>query len=106
MKDYIVGLGEILFDCLPDGKKLGGAPANFAYHVSNFGLNGLAVSAIGRDEDGAQIKAELAPRGLAFHLKKWISLQVQSRLHCPATVCLNTIYVREWLMTISPGHLR
>ena len=70
MKDYIVGLGEILFDCLPDGKKLGGAPANFAYHVSNFGLNGLAVSAIGRDEDGAQIKAELAPRGLAFHLEE------------------------------------
>ena len=70
MKDDIVGLGEILFDCLPDGKKLGGAPANFAYHVSNFGLNGLAVSAIGRDEDGAQIKAELAPRGLAFHLEE------------------------------------
>ena len=70
MKDYIVGLGEILFDCLPDGKKLGGAPANFAYHVSNFGLNGLAVSAIGRDEDGEQIKAELAPRGLAFHLEE------------------------------------
>ena len=65
MKDYIVGLGEILFDCLPDGKKLGGAPANFAYHVSNFGLNGLAVSAIGRDEDGEQIKAELA-----FHLEE------------------------------------
>ena len=70
MKDYIVGLGEILFDCLPDGKKLGGAPANFAYHVSNFGLNGLAVSAIGRDEDGEQIKAELSPRGLAFHLEE------------------------------------
>ena len=70
MKDYIVGLGEILFDCLPDGKKLGGAPANFAYHVSTFGLNGLALSAIGRDEDGAQIKAELAPRGLAFHLEE------------------------------------
>ena len=69
MKDYIVGLGEILFDCLPDGKELGGAPANFAYHVSNFGLNGLALSAIGRDEKGAQIKGELAPRGLAFHLE-------------------------------------
>ena len=38
--------------------------------MSNFGLNGLALSAIGRDEDGAQIKAELAPRGLAFHLEE------------------------------------
>lgn len=37
MENYIVGLGETLFDCLPDGKKLGGAPANFAYHVSQFG---------------------------------------------------------------------
>lgn len=49
MNNYIVGLGEVLFDCLPDGKKLGGAPANFAYHVSQFGLNGLAISAIGDD---------------------------------------------------------
>ena len=55
MKDYIVGLGEILFDCLPEGKKLGGAPANFAYRVNNFGLEGIAVSAIGKDEDGLQI---------------------------------------------------
>ena len=46
MENYIVGLGETLFDCLPDGKKLGGAPANFAYHVSQFGLNGLALSAV------------------------------------------------------------
>ena len=60
MKDYIVGLGEILFDCLPEGKKLGGAPANFAYHVSQFGLNGIAVSAIGKDEDGREIKEQLA----------------------------------------------
>lgn len=70
MKDYIVGLGEILFDCLPDGKKLGGAPANFAYHVSQFGLNGIAVSAIGKDADGEQVKAELAPRGLKYHLEE------------------------------------
>lgn len=70
MKDYIVGLGEILFDCLPDGKKLGGAPANFAYHVSQLGLNGLAVSAVGRDEDGAQVRAELAPRAMGAHLEE------------------------------------
>ena len=70
MKDYIVGLGEILFDCLPDGKKLGGAPANFAYHVSNFGLEGIAVSAIGKDEDGLRIKKELEPRGLKYHLEE------------------------------------
>jgi len=70
MENYIVGLGEILFDCLPEGKKLGGAPANFAYHVSQFGLNGIAVSAIGDDEDGAQILKELEPRNLAVCLEK------------------------------------
>ena len=32
MKDIVVGMGEALFDCLPEGKKIGGAPANFAYH--------------------------------------------------------------------------
>jgi len=70
MKNYIVGLGEILFDCLPEGKKLGGAPANFAYHVSQLGLNGLAVSAIGHDSDGDQIIRELQPRNLNVHLEK------------------------------------
>ena len=50
MEKYVVGIGEALFDCLPDGRKLGGAPANFAYHVSQFGLNGCAISAIGDDE--------------------------------------------------------
>ena len=35
-KRYIVGLGEALWDVLPDGKKLGGAPANFAYHAGSF----------------------------------------------------------------------
>lgn len=69
MKDYIVGLGEILFDCLPTGKKLGGAPANFAYHVSQFGLNGIAVSAIGDDADGSQVRSELAPRKMLSHLE-------------------------------------
>lgn len=71
MKDYIVGLGEILFDCLPDGKKLGGAPANFAYHVSQFGLNGIAVSAIGKDADGEDIKQILADvPSLKYHLEE------------------------------------
>ena len=53
--NYVVGIGEALFDCLPEGRKLGGAPANFAYHVSQFGLNGCAISAIGDDELGEEI---------------------------------------------------
>ena len=52
---HVIGIGEALFDCLPEGRKLGGAPANFAYHVSQFGLNGCAISAIGNDELGDEI---------------------------------------------------
>ena len=39
MNNIIVGMGEALWDVLPEGKKIGGAPANFAYHVSQFGFD-------------------------------------------------------------------
>lgn len=58
MKQYIVGLGEALWDCLPEGKKIGGAPANFAFHVGQFGHNSLAISAIGKDKLGEETLAE------------------------------------------------
>ena len=61
---YVVGIGEALFDCLPEGRKLGGAPANFAYHVSQFGLNGCAISAIGDDELGEEIVETFEKVGL------------------------------------------
>ena len=49
---YCVGLGEILFDVLPTGSQLGGAPANFAYHAGQHGLHSVAVSAVGKDALG------------------------------------------------------
>ncbi len=55
MKKIIVGIGEALWDILPDGKKIGGAPANFAYHLSQFGYDSLVVSAVGRDSNGDEI---------------------------------------------------
>lgn len=64
MEKYVIGLGEALFDCLPEGRKLGGAPANFAYHVSQFGLNGWAISAIGDDELGKEIVETFEKVGL------------------------------------------
>lgn len=67
---YVVGLGEALFDCLPTGRKLGGAPANFAYHVSQFGLNGCAVSAIGNDELGREIIDTFTNVGLRYQLPR------------------------------------
>ena len=67
---YVVGIGEALFDCLPEGRKLGGAPANFAYHVSQFGLNGCAISAIGDDELGEEIVETFEKVGLNHILPK------------------------------------
>lgn len=55
MKDIVVGMGEALWDVLPEGKKIGGAPANFAYHVSQFGIPSCVVSAIGDDTLGNEI---------------------------------------------------
>ena len=55
MQNVIVGMGEALWDVLPEGKKIGGAPANFAYHVSQFGLDSCVVSAIGDDKLGEEI---------------------------------------------------
>ena len=51
----VVGIGEALWDMLPEGKKIGGAPANFAYHVSQFGLESRVVSAVGEDKLGMEI---------------------------------------------------
>lgn len=67
---YVIGLGEALFDCLPTGRKLGGAPANFAYHVSQFGLNGCAISAIGNDELGREIVDRFTEVGLRYQLPR------------------------------------
>ncbi|MBP1662950.1 MAG: hypothetical protein H6Q19_90 [Bacteroidetes bacterium] len=66
MENTIVGIGEILWDVFPKGKVLGGAPANFAYHVSQFGYEGYAVSAIGNDELGQEIKTCLDQRNLHY----------------------------------------
>lgn len=68
--DIIVGMGEALWDVLPEGKKIGGAPANFAYHVSQFGLDSRVVSAVGRDADGEEILDVFAGKGLACQIEQ------------------------------------
>lgn len=68
MGKYVIGLGEALWDMLPEGKKLGGAPANFAYHARQFGEEGLAVSAIGHDALGEELVGQLEEHNLPYHL--------------------------------------
>ncbi|WP_028897260.1 carbohydrate kinase [Prevotella sp. HUN102] len=58
MKQVIVGLGEALWDCLPEGKKIGGAPANFAFHAGQFGHDTIAISAVGTDGLGTETLAK------------------------------------------------
>ncbi len=64
MKDIVVGMGEALWDVLPEGKKIGGAPANFAYHVKQFGLPSCVVSAVGDDPLGHEITENFTSKGL------------------------------------------
>ena len=62
--EYVVGIGEVLWDCLPEGRRLGGAPANFAYHSAQMGMNAVAVSAVGDDVLGREIVRRLDEKRL------------------------------------------
>lgn len=62
-KNIAVGLGEVLFDIYDTGPRLGGAPANFAYHCKNAGVESLVISAVGKDELG-----EIARNEIAVHM--------------------------------------
>lgn len=70
MSQLVVGMGEALWDMLPEGRKIGGAPANFAYHVSQFGLDSRVVSAVGDDELGNEILANFAEKKLECQIEK------------------------------------
>lgn len=67
---YVVGIGEALWDILPEGKKIGGAPANFAYHVSQFGLESKVVSAVGDDKLGDEILENFREKKLNIAIEK------------------------------------
>lgn len=70
MKDLVIGMGEALWDILPDGKKIGGAPANFAYHVMQFGLDSCAISAIGEDLLGDELLAKFDEKDVPYHIDR------------------------------------
>jgi fructokinase len=74
-KYTIVGLGELLWDVFPNGKELGGAPANFAYMVSLLGDEGVVASRVGRDRLGNAAARRLAKLGLS---QEWLQLDKKS----------------------------
>jgi fructokinase len=64
MPPLVIGIGELLWDVLPDAKRLGGAPANFAFHASRLGADGRLVSKVGDDDLGREALDLLRQRGL------------------------------------------
>lgn len=65
MSFNVIGLGEILWDLLPSGKQLGGAPANFALHARALGARSCVISRVGQDPLGAEILQRLQALGLS-----------------------------------------
>jgi fructokinase len=65
MRFKIVGIGEVLWDLLPAGPQLGGAPANFAYHAHALGAHACVVTRVGADEFGREILRRLKEQGIA-----------------------------------------
>lgn len=61
---YIVGLGELLWDCFADCRRPGGAPANVAFHAQQLGYRSVVCSRLGADPDGCELRSYLAQRGL------------------------------------------
>jgi len=63
-KPKIVGIGELLWDVLPAGRRLGGAPVNFAFYAQEQGAEARVVSAVGRDASGGELLGGIAALGL------------------------------------------
>lgn len=64
-KFTISGIGEVLWDIFPDKKRVGGAPANFTFHLNNLGGKGILVSRIGVDSYGRKLLKEIKKMGIS-----------------------------------------
>jgi fructokinase len=64
MREKIIGIGEVLWDLLPEGPQLGGAPANFAYHAHALGADALVITRVGNDQPGDEVRRRFQQMGL------------------------------------------
>lgn len=64
MRPFIIGIGEVLWDNLPSGPRMGGAPTNFACHARALGADARIVSRVGDDESGALLLRKLEEAGM------------------------------------------
>ncbi len=96
----ILALGEILWDLLPDGKQLGGAPGNFAFHAAQLGARSLTISAVGDDALGREILGRLASLHLAtefinvdpYHPTGTVTVSLDSAGHPSYAIHENTAW--------------
>ena len=58
-KPHVIAIGEVVYDIMPDSRKLGGAPADFLHYAVKAGAKGSLISAIGADDLGREVVAEL-----------------------------------------------
>ena len=70
MDRLFVGMGEALWDMLPEGPQIGGAPANFAWHAGQLGFGAVAVSAVGADDLGDRLVRTFDGMGLRHRLER------------------------------------
>lgn len=68
MNNIAVGIGEVLWDVFPNRRTIGGAPANFAYHTAQLGLDSYIVSAVGNDVLGDEAENILKSKGLKSYI--------------------------------------
>ena len=105
-KRLIVGIGEVLWDILPEGAKIGGAPSNFAFHTHQFGFDAMAISALGNDVLGDQTRKELDAVGLKYEMPIVPYATVLYKWNLMVRVCPLIRLKRMWLGTIFPLHPR
>ncbi|MGD8450499.1 MAG: carbohydrate kinase [Phycisphaerae bacterium] len=83
-RKLVIGVGELLWDCFPDWRRPGGAPANVAFHASQLGLAGAICSGVGTDAGGDELVRYVGERGLDT---RWIQRDPH---HPTGTVTVDT----------------
>ena len=89
----VIGIGELLWDLLPEGKKLGGAPCNFVYHANKLGASARILSAVGSDEMGREILETIKRKNLSTDL-----IQINDNPTSTVDVKLNSIGVPKYVI--------
>ena len=72
-KKTILSFGEVLWDLLPGGAVIGGAPCNFAFRMHTAGHRSIMVSSLGSDTNGTKAQKELTRLGLPLEGLQFIS---------------------------------